>query len=125
MTVDSVDDLGLKVGDKAKVAVKAISVLAVKEQMAYPSAPTWHCVRPPPGGSGMGCTPVRDHVTLVSVNATGQVASRVAKGSESDDSQLSTHDHLSLIRHQAGRRSCVRHLLELPPSGRRPGNRLG
>jgi molybdopterin-binding protein len=31
MTVDSVNDLDLKVGDKIKVVVKAISVLIVKE----------------------------------------------------------------------------------------------
>ena len=31
MTIDSVNDLGLKVGDKVKVIVKAISVLVVKE----------------------------------------------------------------------------------------------
>jgi molybdopterin-binding protein len=31
MTVDSVNDLDLKVGDKVKVVVKAISVLIVKE----------------------------------------------------------------------------------------------
>lgn len=31
MTVDSVNDLDLKVGDKVKVVVKAISVLLVKE----------------------------------------------------------------------------------------------
>lgn len=31
MTVDSVNDLDLKVGDKVKVIVKAISVLVVKE----------------------------------------------------------------------------------------------
>ena len=31
MTVDSINDLGLKVGDKIKVVVKAISVLVVKE----------------------------------------------------------------------------------------------
>ncbi len=31
MTVDSIDDLDLKVGDKVKVIVKAINVLLVKE----------------------------------------------------------------------------------------------
>ena len=31
MTVDSIDELDLKVGDKVKVVVKAISVLLVKE----------------------------------------------------------------------------------------------
>ncbi len=31
MTVDSLDDLNLKVGDKVMVVVKAISVLVVKE----------------------------------------------------------------------------------------------
>jgi molybdopterin-binding protein len=31
MTVDSLNDLNLKVGDKVKVVVKAISVLLVKE----------------------------------------------------------------------------------------------
>ncbi|MBN2239610.1 MAG: TOBE domain-containing protein [Dehalococcoidales bacterium] len=31
MTVDSINDLDLKVGDKVKVVVKAISVLIVKE----------------------------------------------------------------------------------------------
>ncbi len=31
MTVDSINDLGLKVGDKIKVVIKAISVLVVKE----------------------------------------------------------------------------------------------
>jgi molybdopterin-binding protein len=31
MTVDSLDDLNLKVGDKVRVVVKAISVLLVKE----------------------------------------------------------------------------------------------
>jgi molybdopterin-binding protein len=31
MTVDSLDELNLKVGDKVKVVVKAISVLVVKE----------------------------------------------------------------------------------------------
>jgi len=31
MTVDSVNDLDLKVGDKVKIVVKAISVLLVKE----------------------------------------------------------------------------------------------
>ena len=31
MTVDSINDLDLKVGDKVKVIVKAISVLLVKE----------------------------------------------------------------------------------------------
>jgi molybdopterin-binding protein len=31
MTVDSINDLDLKVGDKVKVIVKAISVLVVKE----------------------------------------------------------------------------------------------
>ncbi len=31
MTLDSADDLGLKVGDKVKVVVKAVSVLVVKE----------------------------------------------------------------------------------------------
>jgi molybdate transport system regulatory protein len=31
MTTESVDDLGLKPGDKVKVVVKAISVLLVKE----------------------------------------------------------------------------------------------
>lgn len=31
MTVDSINDLGLQVGDKVKVIVKAISVLVVKE----------------------------------------------------------------------------------------------
>jgi molybdopterin-binding protein len=31
MTMDSINDLDLKVGDKVKVVVKAISVLVVKE----------------------------------------------------------------------------------------------
>ncbi len=31
MTIDSINDLDLKVGDKVKVVVKAISVLIVKE----------------------------------------------------------------------------------------------
>lgn len=31
MTLDSIDDLGLKEGDQVKVVVKAISVLLVKE----------------------------------------------------------------------------------------------
>ena len=31
MTLDSVDDLGLKVGDKVRVAVKAVNVLLLKE----------------------------------------------------------------------------------------------
>jgi len=31
MTVDSINDLDLKVGDKVKIVVKAISVLLVKE----------------------------------------------------------------------------------------------
>ncbi len=31
MTLDSADDLSLKVGDKVKVVVKAVSVLVVKE----------------------------------------------------------------------------------------------
>jgi molybdopterin-binding protein len=31
MTVDSINDLGLQVGDKVKVVIKAISVLVVKE----------------------------------------------------------------------------------------------
>jgi molybdopterin-binding protein len=31
MTMDSLDDLGLKVGDRVKLVVKAISVLVVKE----------------------------------------------------------------------------------------------
>jgi molybdopterin-binding protein len=31
MTIDSVNDLDLKVGDKVKVVVKAISVLLIKE----------------------------------------------------------------------------------------------
>jgi molybdopterin-binding protein len=31
MTVDSINDLDIKVGDKVKVVVKAISVLLVKE----------------------------------------------------------------------------------------------
>jgi molybdopterin-binding protein len=31
MTVDSINDLNLKVGDKVKVVIKAISVLVVKE----------------------------------------------------------------------------------------------
>lgn len=31
MTLDSVDDMGLKVGDKVRVAVKAVNVLLLKE----------------------------------------------------------------------------------------------
>ena len=31
MTLDSIDDLGLKVGDKVKVIAKAVNVLVVKE----------------------------------------------------------------------------------------------
>lgn len=31
MTIDSVNDLGIKAGDKVKLIVKAISVLVVKE----------------------------------------------------------------------------------------------
>jgi molybdopterin-binding protein len=31
MTLDSVDDLGLKVGDKVRVAVKAVNVLILKD----------------------------------------------------------------------------------------------
>lgn len=31
MTVESVDDMGLKEGDKVKVIIKAVSVLLVKE----------------------------------------------------------------------------------------------
>jgi len=31
MTLDSVDDIGLKVGDKVRVAVKAVNVLLLKE----------------------------------------------------------------------------------------------
>ena len=31
MTIDSIDDINLKVGDKVMVVVKAISVLVVKE----------------------------------------------------------------------------------------------
>ena len=31
MTLDSVDDLGLKIGDKVRVAVKAVNVLLMKE----------------------------------------------------------------------------------------------
>jgi len=31
MTLDSLDDLGLKVGDKVRVAVKAVNVMLIKE----------------------------------------------------------------------------------------------
>jgi molybdopterin-binding protein len=31
MTLDSLDELGLKVGDKVRVAVKAVNVLLIKE----------------------------------------------------------------------------------------------
>jgi molybdate transport system regulatory protein len=31
MTIDSLDDLGIKVGDKVRVAVKAVNVLLIKE----------------------------------------------------------------------------------------------
>jgi molybdopterin-binding protein len=31
MTLDSLDDLGIKVGDKVKVVVKSINVLLVKD----------------------------------------------------------------------------------------------
>jgi molybdopterin-binding protein len=31
MTIDSLDDMGLKVGDKVRVAVKAVNVLLLKE----------------------------------------------------------------------------------------------
>jgi molybdopterin-binding protein len=31
MTIDSADEMGLKVGDKVRVAVKAVSVLLIKE----------------------------------------------------------------------------------------------
>jgi molybdate transport system regulatory protein len=31
MTLDSLDEMGLKVGDKVKVAVKAVNVLLIKE----------------------------------------------------------------------------------------------
>jgi molybdopterin-binding protein len=31
MTLDSVDDMGLKIGDKVRVAVKAVNVLLLKE----------------------------------------------------------------------------------------------
>jgi molybdopterin-binding protein len=31
MTLDSVDEMGLKVGDKVRVAVKAVNVLLLKE----------------------------------------------------------------------------------------------
>jgi molybdopterin-binding protein len=31
MTLDSLDDMGLKVGDKVRVAVKAVNVLLLKE----------------------------------------------------------------------------------------------
>jgi molybdopterin-binding protein len=31
MTVDSLDELGIKVGDKVRVAVKAVNVLLIKE----------------------------------------------------------------------------------------------
>jgi molybdopterin-binding protein len=31
MTLDSVADMGLKVGDKVKVAVKAVNVLLIKD----------------------------------------------------------------------------------------------
>ncbi|MFL5339288.1 MAG: molybdopterin-binding protein [Gemmataceae bacterium] len=31
MTLDSVDDMGLKVGDKVRVAVKAVNVLLLKD----------------------------------------------------------------------------------------------
>ena len=31
MTIDSLDDMGIKEGDKVKVAVKAISVLLIKD----------------------------------------------------------------------------------------------
>lgn len=31
MTLDSADELGLKVGDKVRVAVKAVNVLLIKE----------------------------------------------------------------------------------------------
>ena len=42
MTVDSINDLGLKVGDKIKVVIKAISALLVKEQGAYYCSSTGH-----------------------------------------------------------------------------------
>jgi molybdopterin-binding protein len=31
MTLDSLDDMGIKVGDKVRVAVKAVNVLLIKE----------------------------------------------------------------------------------------------
>lgn len=31
MTLDSVDDMGLKIGDKVRVAVKAVNVLLLKD----------------------------------------------------------------------------------------------
>jgi len=31
MTLDSLDDLGIKVGDKVRVAVKAVNVMLIKE----------------------------------------------------------------------------------------------
>ena len=31
MTVDSLDDMGIKAGDKVRVAVKAVNVLLIKE----------------------------------------------------------------------------------------------
>jgi molybdopterin-binding protein len=31
MTIDSMQDMGLKVGDKVKVAVKAVNVMLLKE----------------------------------------------------------------------------------------------
>ena len=31
MTLDSLDDMGLKVGDRVRVAVKAVNVLLIKE----------------------------------------------------------------------------------------------
>lgn len=31
MTLDSVDDMGLKIGDKVRVAVKAVNVMLIKD----------------------------------------------------------------------------------------------
>jgi hypothetical protein len=65
------------------------------------------------------------HFILEGAGFASQVTKRRAEGGESDDTYLSAYDHLKLSRDQAGRRFCVCHLLELPPSGRRLGNRLG
>ena len=58
MTVDSINDLGLKVGDKIKVVIKAISVLIVKEQVAH------YCQFSIRGiGLGVGTNPLSNQIT--------------------------------------------------------------